>query len=96
MGLYEEDNAESWTQSSAPNGLECRIVRETPRDIKLYQEVWKELKLQMLQNEVDFRNLGFLDGRMSGEMGQIYVPMRGTLPCAGSSIEDLEVHGSLS
>lgn len=73
------DNAERWTQSSALNGLICRIMRATPKEVELCWGVWKELRVQMLQNEVGFRNLGFLDGRMLEEMGQVYEPMRGTL-----------------
>lgn len=85
------DNAERWTQSSALNGLVCRIMRETPREVELCWGVWKELRVQMLQNEVGFRNLGLLDGRMLEEMGQVYEQMRGTLSRATSPIDVLAV-----
>jgi hypothetical protein len=78
------DNAERWMESSAVGGLICRITRETPRDVELCWGVWSELRDQMLVNEVGFRNLGFLDGRMLEEMSQIYEPLRGTLSGAGS------------
>jgi hypothetical protein len=84
------DNAERWMESSALGGLICRIMRETPRDIQLCWGVWNELRGQMLQNEVGFRNLGFLDGRMLEEMSMVYEPLRGTLSTAGSLMECLE------
>lgn len=84
------DNAERWMQSSALGGLICRIIRETPRNVDLCWGVWTELKDQMLVNEVGFRNLGFLDGRMLEEIGQVYEPLRGTLSSASSAMDCLE------
>lgn len=83
------DNAGKWTESSSLNGLMCRIIRETPRDVHLCWGVWTELKDQMFQNEVGFRNLGFLDGRMLNEMSQVYEPLRGTLLSAAPPTEYL-------
>jgi hypothetical protein len=80
------DNAERWIESVALGGLICRIIRETPRDVELCWGVWKELRGQMLLNEVGFRNLGFLDGRMLEEMGRVYGPLRGTLSTSAGSV----------
>jgi hypothetical protein len=80
------DNAERWMKSSALNGLVCRIVRDTPRDVDIFWGAWDELRGQMLENEVGFRNLGFLDGRMLEDMGRNYDPLRGTLSNYNSPI----------
>jgi len=76
------DNAERWTKSSALDGMICRIMRDTPREVGISWGMWDGLRAQMLENEVGFRNLGFLDGTMLEEMGRTYETLKGTLSCS--------------